>query len=310
MSSKESSMIREYLRSMKGIHGFEKKTLEQKRQEYAVGMMKTIKLPEGTSVEKTKVANLPAEWVRAANVPEESGQVILYFHGGSFFAGSCDTHRGLAASISEAGGARVLVVEYRLAPEHKYPAANEDCLAAYRWLIENGICSKDIVIGGESVGATLTLMTLLSLREAGGPLPAAAFMLSLFGDVLNFDGESYTTRAELDPVSSIEASEADRGYYIDSATMAVKPPVLSPIRQNLSGLPSLFIQAADHEIVLSDSLRLAERAREAGLDVTLEVWDEMWHCFQAFSAIVPEAKQAVDHIGQFVKKHIGSAAVV
>lgn len=305
MLSKEACMIRNYLFSMKKTAHFQEKTLEQKRQEYMDGMLQTVKLQENISVEKTKIAGLPAEWVKAGNVPGGSRQVLLYFHGGSFFAGSCDTHRGIASSISEAGGIPVLLVEYRLAPEHKYPAANEDCLSAYRWLIENGTSPKDIIIGGESVGATLTLMTLLSLRDAGEPLPAAAFLLSLFGDIMTFDGESYTSRAELDPISTLESSETDRSYYLDSSTLAAKPPILSPIRQNLDGLPPLLIQAADHEIVLSDSLRLAERAREVGIDVTLEVWEEMWHCFQAFAALLPEAKQAVHAIGNFARKHLG-----
>jgi len=298
---------REYIRSRVieacKIFDYEKYTVEQMRQEFTA-MNKKVKLPHGTTVDKVVIADyLPAEWVKAANVPEEKEQVILYFHGGGFTIGSCDTHRNLAALISGAGGVRVLVVEYRLAPEHKYPAANEDCLAAYRWLIENGVSAKNIVIGGDSAGGTLTLMTLLSLRDAGDPLPAAAFMLSPVGDLINFDGESYTSRAELDPMCSLKSSQIIADYFIGPLT--VKPPILSPIRQNLGGLPSLLIQVGDHEVLLSDSTRLAERAKEAGVDVTLEVWDNMWHGFQALAAILPEAEQAMNNIGEFIKKHLG-----
>ncbi|MCL6638841.1 MAG: alpha/beta hydrolase [Firmicutes bacterium] len=285
---------------------FEKYPVEQIRRELAA-MSEKVEIPRGTTVDKVVIAGyLPAEWVKAANVPAENEQTVLYFHGGGFAIGSCATHRNLAALISRAGGVRVLVVEYRLAPEHKFPAANDDCLAAYRWLVGNGVPADKIIIGGDSAGGTLTLMTLITLRDAGDPLPAAAFMLSPPGDLIHFDGESYISRAELDPICSLKNSQIIAGYFIGSP--AEKPAILSPIRQNLGGLPSLFIQVGDHEVLLSDSVRLAERAREAGVDVTLEVWDNMWHGFQALAAVLPEAEQAVNNIGRFIKKHLGIQA--
>ncbi|RYD05014.1 hypothetical protein N752_11665 [Desulforamulus aquiferis] len=195
-------------------------------------------------------------------------------------------------------------MEYRLAPEHKYPAANEDCLAAYRWLIKSGISAKDIVIGGDSAGGSLTLMTLLSLRDTGDTLPAAAFMLSLWGDLINFDGESYKTRAEMDFMNSLESSQICSDMFI--GTLPTKPLILSPIWENLEGIPNLLIQVGDHEILLSDSTRLSERAKEAGVDVKLEVWDNMWHVFQLFAPYVPEANQAINNIGKFVKNNFGN----
>ncbi|CQR70677.1 Monoterpene epsilon-lactone hydrolase [Sporomusa ovata DSM 2662] len=276
-----------------------KNTLEQSRQVFAeIGRQE--QLPEGTTVEKILVANLPAEWVKAANVAPENEQVILYFHGGAFTLGSCDTHRRLAALISEASGVQVLVIEYRLAPEHKYPAANDDCLAAYRWLIEKGISAGNIIIGGDSSGGTLTLMTLLSLRDAGDPLPKAAFFLSPLLDMIYFDGESYISRAGLD-VSTLEAAKSVTGFYVDAALKPL-PPILSPLNQDLRGLPNLFVQIGDHEVLLSDCTRLAERGKAAGVNVTLDIWDEMCHGFQFLSAFVPEVKPAIDNVGQFVKK--------
>ncbi|HBC94798.1 MAG TPA: alpha/beta hydrolase, partial [Pelotomaculum sp.] len=230
-------------------------TIEQIRHE--LSLKQPAELPSGTIVEQVMVANLPGEWVKAANVPEGGKQVILYFHGGGLYCGDCATYRNLAAFISRASGVRVLLVEYRLAPEHKYPAANDDCLAAYRWLLENGIPAKDIIIGGDSAGGALTVMTLLSLRDAGAPLPAAAFMFSPWTDLVNFDGESYTSRAELDPVTHLKGSKISANLYIGYLT--VKPPILSPVNQDLSGLPALLIQVGDHETLLSDSTRLAER---------------------------------------------------
>ncbi len=282
-------------------------TVEQIRHE--LSLKQQAELPSGTIVEQVMVTNLPGEWIKAANVPESGKQVILYFHGGGLYCGDCATYRNLAAFISRASGVRVLLVEYRLAPEHKYPAANDDCLAAYRWLLENGIPAKDIIIGGDSAGGALTVMTLLSLRDAGAPLPVAAFMFSPWTDLVNFDGESYTSRAELDPVTHLKGSQMAASFYIDHLT--VKPPILSPINQDLSGLPALFIQVGDHEALLSDSTRLAERATKDGVDVTLEIWDNMWHVFQSLAAVLPEAKQAIDNVGRWAQKrfdtHTGSA---
>jgi len=297
------SSIREYLLAMKDKFDLEKNTVEQIRREWT-SVAARAELPSGTTVDKVIVNNLPAEWVTAANVPTGNEQVILYFHGGGLYSGSCDTYRALAASISAASAVRVLVVEYRLAPEHKYPSANEDAIIAYNWLIESGISPKNIVIGGDSAGGGLTLMTLLSLRDTGYQLPAAAFMLSPWADLINFDGESYISRAELDPICSLNGCKLSADYYIGNSDS--KPPILSPISQNLGGLPSLLIQVGDHEVLLNDSTRLAARAaQETGVDVTLEVWDNMWHVFQVFAAIVPEAQQAINNIGKFVQKHVG-----
>ena len=295
------STIKDYLAAMKETFDLEKKTVEEVREVFSA-QGKQEKLPTDTVVEKVIVANLPAEWVRAPNVPIGNEQTILYFHGGGFFCGSCDSHRNLAAAISAASGIRVLVLEYRLAPEHQYPAANKDAVAAYRWLITNGIAAENIVIGGDSGGGGLTLMTLLSLRDSGDPLPAAAFLLSPWADLIHLDGESYTTRAEIDPVGTFKTNQIAASYYIGS--LKVKPPLLSPINQDLGGLPPLLIQVGDHDILLSDSTRLVERAKAAGVDVTLEVWDNMWHVFHFFAAIVPEAQQAIDNIGKFVQKKL------
>jgi len=282
---------------MKKVFDLEKQTIEQMRHKF-INLSKRTPLPKGTIVEKTTVAGMSAEWVRAANVPKENQNSILHFHGGGF-AGSCDTHRSMAALISKACAVRVLIVEYRLAPEYKYPAATDDCLSAYRWLIEQGSSPGSIVMGGDSFGAGLALMTLLSLRDAGGPLPAAAYLFSPW-DFIQFDGESYNSRARLDPLNHRESFTVCAHSYIDSSN----PEPVSLNNQNLEGMPDLFIQVGDHEIVLSDSIRIAELAKKAGVNVTLEVWDNMWHVFQGFAAMMPEAKQALDNVGAFVGKHL------
>ncbi|MDB5055984.1 MAG: hydrolase [Bacilli bacterium] len=292
--------IKQFLRKANNQTG---KTVEQIRLAEAGLIAAFPKIPD-VSITKTMIANLSAEWVQADTVPKESVQLVLYFHGGGFITGSCDSHRDLAARISKSSGVRVLVIEYRLAPEHKYPAANEDCIAAYLWLIENGFDAANIILGGDSVGGSLALMTLLSLRDAGNQLPAAAFLLSPHTDLIHLDGESYTSRAELDPTGSLEGNRALINYYL--ASSAANPAILSPLKGNLTGLPDLFIQVGDHEVLLSDSIRLEEQAKEAGIQVTLQVWENMWCVFQFLAHMLPEAQQAINEIGQFVKKYVKS----
>jgi len=259
------------------------------------------KLPRGTFVERTEVKGMAAEWVRAPNVPE-SKKVVLYLHGGGFYSGSCDTHRDLAVRISGAGNIPVFMPEYRLAPENQYPAANEDCLNSYLWLLEQGYKPSQIAIGGDSAGGCLTLMTLISIRDQGHPLPGAAFLLSPLTDAINFDGESYQTRAGADPWFKPEVIPSHIERYTKNLTE--KPPILSPLNNNLEGLPPMLIQVGRDEILLSDSTRLAERAKDAGVDAALEVWDDMWHVFQAFAVIVPESRQAIANIGDFLQARL------
>ena len=275
------------------------KSVEQIRKEELITASKLPALP-GITTEKVNIGKLPGEWVMADNVEKDSKKLILYFHGGTFISGSCDSHRDLASRISKASSTKVLLIEYRLAPEHMYPAANEDCLYAYKWLIENGFSEKDIILGGESIGGYLVLTTLLKLRDTAVPLPSAAFLLSPHTDFLYYDGESYETRGSLDPMSTLEGAKKCAAYYFDPSIKDVS--ILSPLNEDLKGLPSLFIQVGDHEVILSDSTRLTERAKEAGVDVTLEVWDNMWHIFRFMAAMLPEGEQAINSIGEFVKR--------
>ncbi|MEW9701084.1 alpha/beta hydrolase [Paenibacillus sp. SI8] len=279
------------------------KTVEQIRLEMAEAAANFPPLPD-IVVEQITTPQLKGEWVYTAGRIDNGSHAILYFHGGGFIAGSCAFYRDLTARISQASGIKVLSVEYRLAPEHPYPAANEDCLAAYRWLLASGYSPGQIVLGGDSVGASLALMTLLSLRDSGEELPAGAFLLSPHTDLVHLDGESYQSRAELDPTGSRTGNqrmiEAYLGNFPEEA-----PLLLSPLRMNLEGLPDLFIQVGDHEVLLSDATRFADLARAAGAEVTLEIWDNMWSVFQCLAYMLPEAQQAIANIGQFVRVRLG-----
>jgi monoterpene epsilon-lactone hydrolase len=256
-------------------------------------------VPIGTEVEKTNIQNMRAEWVRALKTWKNNEKVILYLHGGGFTLGSCDSYRGFAARISRECGVPVLLPEYRLAPDHRFPAANNDCVTAYRWLLEQGFFSKNIIIGGDSAGGGLAFMTLLSLREMGDPLPAGAFLLSPWVELLQFDGESYQSRCKADPLISVEGLKKAASYYLNTW---VKLPILTPFQQNLAGLPQMLIQVGDDEVLLSDSVRLADRVKESGGTAILEIWDNMWHSFQLFTPIVPESNQAIANIGKFCRR--------
>jgi len=217
--------------------------------------------------------------------------------------GSPATHREFAARLSAISKASVLVIDYRLAPEHPFPAAMQDAISAYRWLLDQGYREKQLMIGGDSAGGGLALQTLLTLRDKGGSLPSGAFFLSPVVDWVRFDGQSYQTRANCDPLNTPEMCRFSAGRYVGDNDP--ETPLLYPLDMDLSGLPPLCIHVGDCEILLSDSLRLAERARAANVAVELKVWLSMWHIFQFSARFVPEARQSLAEIGRFVVGRAG-----
>jgi acetyl esterase/lipase len=226
---------------------------------------------------------------------------LLFLHGGGFSSGSCVTHRELAARLSLASGARALVLDYRLAPEHPFPAAVEDAATGYEWLLAQGIKAGQIAVGGDSAGGALALAALLLLRERGIALPAATVLFSPWLD-LAVSGPTITSRAALDPLTSGEDLRAAAALYLAGADPAT--PLASPLFGDLRGLPPTLVQAGDHEVLLSDATRLAERAEAAGVALTLDVWDEMWHVWHAWAGILPEGQQAIDRAGQFIRERL------
>ncbi|WP_082926856.1 alpha/beta hydrolase [Paenibacillus tuaregi] len=265
--------------------------------------------PEGVpqldhlDVEKILVSGLTGEWVKILGQGTADHQAILYFHGGGFAAGTCEYYRDMAARISRASGIKVLTFEYRLAPEHSYPAANEDALKAYRWLRNQGYTADNIVFGGDSVGATLALMTLLTLRDRNEELPAGGFLMSPHTDLIHLEGESYIINRAADPTGSLEGNRRIAELYIEGWG-GPAPEILSPLRMPLHGLPPLLVQAGSREVLLSDATRLQQRAGEAGVDVRLEIWDNMWSVFQFLAYLLPEADQAIGNVGRFVKERL------
>ena len=246
--------------------------------------------------EPVRAGSVPAEWITAPSAAE--GRVILYLHGGGYAIGSIDSHRAMAGSLSRAARARVLLIGYRLAPEHPFPAAVEDSTAAYRWLLGQGVEPARIVVAGDSAGGGLTVATLLALRDAKERLPAGGVCISPWVD-MEASGESMTTKAAEDPMIQRDIIERFAAWYVGTAER--RAPLASPIYADLSGLPPLYVLVGTAETLLDDSVRLAERARKAGVRVTLEPWDGMIHVWPAFAPMLDEGREAIEKIGDFVR---------
>ncbi|PKL58664.1 MAG: alpha/beta hydrolase [Methanomicrobiales archaeon HGW-Methanomicrobiales-5] len=231
-------------------------------------------------------------------VPESLPErTVLFFHGGGFSVGSTRDHIGLCTNLARACHARVFSVDYRLAPEHVFPAAANDALCAYQYLLAQGIPPRYIIPVGISAGGTLVLDLLISARDAKMALPHAAVCLSPITD-LQFSGESVERNSGLDWITPLRL-HAIRSVYL--AGKDQKDPLASPVQAALNGLPRLYIQIGTHELLLSDVAAFVQKARWAGSPVQLELWEGMFHCWQVFARDIPEAKRAIEHIGSFVQ---------
>jgi epsilon-lactone hydrolase len=255
-------------------------------------------MADDIQTERVGAGGRPAEWIIAPGAADD--RVLLYLHGGGYVIGSMRTHRGMISRIARASGARALGLEYRLAPENPFPAAVEDSITAYRWLLSIGIAPKNIVIGGDSCGGGYAVSTLVALRYQGEPLPAAGVCISAWTD-LTHTAESFTTKAAVDPVVQRELLEFMAKAYLGDRDR--RTPLASPLYADLSGLPPLLIQVGSAETLLDDSTGLAERARAVGVDVTLEVWNDMPHVWHMFAPILPEGQRAIERIGEFIREH-------
>jgi len=272
-------------------------TPQESRAGFAA-MAKALPVPAGVKSERADAGGVPAEWIEMPGAV--AGRTILYLHGGGYVLGSIDTHRGLVARIAAATRARCLAIDYRLAPEHPFPAAVEDAQAAFRWLLARGVDPSRLVVAGDSAGGGLTLATLLALRDARSALPAAAVCLSPWTD-LEGTGASATDPAVRDPMIAVDGLRAMGRLYLGRAD--AKNPLAAPLHADYRGLPPLLIQVGTREVLLDDATRVAAKARAAGVDVTLERGEGLIHVWQFFGADVPESVAAIARIGEFVAKH-------
>jgi len=298
MPSQEFKQVLELIKSMPDTSGL---TMEERRAGMEEGAA-IMPLAEGVIVEKLTIGNMPAEWIIPAETKNDS--IVLYLHGGGYCIGSINTHRSMVSFIAKTAKAKALMIDYRLAPENPFPAAVEDAVAAYRWLLGEGISPQRLIVSGDSAGGGLTMATLVDLKDKGEPLPAAAVVLSPWVDLEGI-GDSMTSKAEVDPIVQKEGLLEMTDAYLGGVDS--KNPLAAPLYADLKGLPPLLIQVGSAETLLDDSTRLADLAKKAGMEVVLEEWEDMIHVWQYNVAMnVPESIEAVDKIAGFIQKHVSN----
>ena len=259
-------------------------------------------LPPEVTVSAGELGGVPTAEVTVDGI--EPRHVVLYFHGGVYVIGDAFLAADLASQVGRRTQAKVISVDYRLAPEHPYPAAVDDALAAYEALLRNGIAPSDIAFAGESAGGGLAIATLVNARDHGLPLPAAAFVMSPYVD-LTLAGASIETKRDVDPLFTRELLQDRVADYTAGQDAALG--LISPIFADLSGLPPLIIQAGTHELLLDDAVRLAQQAATADVEVTLEITPRVPHVFQAYHPILDEAAAALDRAGRLLSAHLSAA---
>ena len=257
------------------------------------------RLPPGWRI-RAVTAPLAGEWIeRVADAAAQPTRTLLYLHGGGYYFCSPATHRVITLGLALAAEARVFVPDYRLAPEHRFPAAVEDALAAYRGLLAAGVPAQRIVVAGDSAGGGLALALLLALRRAGDALPAAAVLFSPWTD-LAATGESLVRNDRSDPM--FHGRHVGEGALIYLGDTPATEPLASPLYGDLAGLPPLFIQASDSEVLLDDSTRLVEKARQAGVAVEFRAWHGLPHAWQFFANVLPEGRAALREAAAFIRR--------
>jgi acetyl esterase/lipase len=262
-------------------------------------------MPPEITVTASTLGGVPTAEITVDGI--EARHVVLYFHGGVYVMGDAFLAADLASQVGRRTSAKAISVDYRLAPEHPYPAAVDDALAAYEALLHDGIAASDIVFAGESAGGGLAIATLINARDHGLPLPATAFVMSPYVD-LTLAGTTMETRKEADPLLSPEALQARVPDYTAGQDAALG--LISPVFADLSGLPPLIIQAGTHEVLLDDAVRLAKRAIAAEVEVMLDITPGVPHVFQAYHAILDEGAAALDRAGRLLAAHLAATAPV
>ena len=255
-----------------------------------------LQLDYGVTREVVSTDGVCCEWITPQN--STKNQALLYLHGGGFVLGLTPPHLQMGAYLAQKLGVRILMVDYRLAPDYPFPAALDDCVTAYRWLLKQNIPAHAIVVAGDSAGGNLTITLLMKLRESGDPLPAAAACLSPATDLT----KNYLRQAYKDPLLPLQAVRFYNESYAGQNDAHL--PLISPVFGDLQGLPPLLVYAGEDEILRDDAVRIASLAKSAGVDVRLEIYPRMWHVWQ-LSLTLPQATQSLDDIAQFFKLHLG-----
>lgn len=259
-------------------------------------------VPDRVSVVPVTINGVPCEWLTTDTT--DQNRVLMYLHGGGYVFGGLDSHRDLGWRLAEASGMRVLMVDYRLAPENPFPAAVEDATQCYRWLIDEGFDPGKMVVGGDSAGGGLAVASLVNLKNLGVPMPNGMILLSPWVDV-SVSGDSVEKNEDSDAMLSRAALEKFAGFYMDGRDR--RAPLASPLFADLKGLPTTLIHVGGTEVLLSDAQRLADKLHGFSVEAALEVWPKMPHVFQLFAARVPEGKQSIVKLAEFLKQRTSVA---
>jgi acetyl esterase/lipase len=262
------------------------------------GMLATFPVEEGITFQDMSLGGVPT--VQSTEPGADLGRTLLYFHGGAYVAGSPTGYRALWSRVASAAGVRGVAPAYRLAPEHPFPAAVDDAVAAYRALLEEGVEPGGLAVAGDSAGGGLAMALLLAARDQGLPLPSSLTLLSPWVD-LTCTGASMETRAAADPSLTPAGLRQRAGDYL--AGQDAGHPLASPLRADLRGLPPMLIHVGTAEVLLDDAIRLAARGAECDVRASLEIWPSLVHVFAAFSFALGEGREAISHCGSFIRSH-------
>jgi len=295
MASYQNKLIIGFLRISKAML-FDRERHINDHRRMLERVARILRVPKGVSYRHVVCDGIPAEWITPVQLKNDV--TILYFHGGGYAMGSIDSHRHLITHLAIETGSKVLAINYRLAPENPFPSGIEDAVTSYKWLLKQGRKPSKIVICGDSAGAGLTITALITLRDEGIPLPAAGICISPWTD-LTASGESVKTHVKKDPLIDPKSLEKWAKMYTDEENFAHH--LVSPLHAELKGLPPLLVHVGDAEILLDDSVRFVENARKAGVEVDFEIWKEMIHVWHFYGGLLPEAKQAIKKIAEYIK---------
>jgi epsilon-lactone hydrolase len=272
-------------------------TIQELRLDSGLKAMPPAMLPKGIEFQEIEIGGITAEWL--IPVSRSTDAVIVHLHGGGYVSGSPELHRMLTSQLSKCLGARVLVPNYRLAPEYPFPAALDDSLAVYHSLVSEGHDPAGIVLSGDSAGGGLALATVMCLRDAGEPLPAAVVCMSPWTD-LELKNPSCTEKADDEALLTVPVLEAWALEYAGGAGLG--DPLLSPVNGNYSGFPPMLIQVGSEELLLDDARLVARKAEAAGVRVELRIWEGLWHVWQVLGSLVPENEATFAEIGGFLRR--------
>ena len=279
------------LRIKRRITGGEQEIVRFARARFGDTRLAQRMTPKNVRLQPINEQALQGEWVGWDG--QDQQRVILYFHGGAYVACSPVTHRPFTAELSRQAGMRVFALDYRLAPEHRFPAQIEDAVTAYRWLLQQGFEPHNIILGGDSAGGGLTIATLIKLRDLGMPLPALGFCFSPWAD-MTASGDSYRTNHKNDPMFYGDSTKLLAPIYLGDA--APSDPLASPVFADLTGLPPLYVYAGSTEVLLDDARKLVARAHECGVSAELHIADRQPHVWPIMVGILPEAKQTIRQV--------------